>query len=35
VTLKAALAWAPALVLGGVSLILTRRAHKAGTPLPA
>jgi hypothetical protein len=35
VTLKAALAWAPALVLGGVSLILTRRALRAGTPLPA
>lgn len=39
VTLKAALAWAPALVLGGVSLILTRRALRRsmhhGTPLPA
>ncbi|WP_460793502.1 lysylphosphatidylglycerol synthase domain-containing protein [Nocardioides pacificus] len=28
VTLKAALAWAPALILGGVSLVLTRRALK-------
>ena len=35
VTLKAALAWAPALVLGGVSLLLTRRALRSGTPLPA
>ena len=29
VTLKAALAWLPALALGGVSLLLTRRARKA------
>jgi hypothetical protein len=29
VTLKAALAWLPALVLGGVSLVLTRRARRA------
>lgn len=29
VTLKAALAWLPALVLGGVSLLLTRRARRA------
>jgi glycosyltransferase 2 family protein len=34
VTLKAAVAWAPALVLGGVSLPLTRRALRAGTSLP-
>lgn len=34
VTLKAALAWAPALVLGGVSLLLTRRALRAA-PQPA
>lgn len=32
VTLKAALAWAPALVLGGASLLLTRRALRAATP---
>lgn len=31
VTLKAALAWLPALVLGGVSLLLTRRARRAAT----
>lgn len=36
VTLKAALAWLPALVLGGVSLLLTRRARKtAGLAVPA
>lgn len=37
VTLKAAVAWLPALVLGGVSLVLTRRALRraAGSPLPA
>jgi glycosyltransferase 2 family protein len=35
VTLKAAVAWAPALALGGVSLLLTRRALRAGTPVPA
>ena len=35
VTLKAALAWLPALVLGGVSLIATRRLlRKARTPVP-
>ncbi|WP_107765565.1 lysylphosphatidylglycerol synthase transmembrane domain-containing protein [Nocardioides terrigena] len=34
VTLKAALAWAPALVLGGTSLLLTRRALRAA-PQPA
>lgn len=34
VTLKAALAWAPALVLGGASLLLTRRALRAA-PQPA
>ena len=34
VTLKAALAWAPALVLGGVSLLVTRRALRAA-PRPA
>lgn len=37
VTLKAAVAWLPALALGGVSLVLTRRAlrHAAPHPLPA
>ncbi|WP_157559843.1 lysylphosphatidylglycerol synthase domain-containing protein [Nocardioides sp. Soil777] len=34
VTLKAALAWAPALVLGGASLLVTRRALRAA-PQPA
>jgi glycosyltransferase 2 family protein len=28
VALKAALAWLPALSLGGISLVLTRRAHR-------
>ncbi|WP_148616367.1 lysylphosphatidylglycerol synthase domain-containing protein [Nocardioides rubriscoriae] len=32
VALKAAVAWLPALVLGGVSLVVTRRALRAGTP---
>jgi hypothetical protein len=35
VTLKAALAWAPALVLGGASLLVTRRALRAAAPQPA
>ncbi len=36
VALKAALAWLPALVLGGVSLVLTRRAlARAGAAVPA
>lgn len=37
VALKAALAWVPALALGGVSLVLTRRALRqdAATPVPA
>ncbi|WP_457208280.1 lysylphosphatidylglycerol synthase domain-containing protein [Nocardioides sp. P5_C9_2] len=40
VTLKAAVAWLPALALGGISLLLTRRALRAGVaaaprPLPA
>jgi hypothetical protein len=37
VALKAALAWLPALALGGVSLVLTRRAVRrlAATPAPA
>lgn len=35
VTLKAALAWLPALALGGVSLLLTRRALRAAAPVAA
>ncbi len=36
VAIKAAVAWVPALVLGGVSLVLTRRALRSGVaPLPA
>ena len=39
VALKAAVAWLPALVLGGVSLVLTRRAlrrlHHPAVPVPA
>lgn len=38
VALKAAVAWVPALALGGVSLVLTRRALRSGAaplPLPA
>lgn len=35
VTLKAALAWLPALVLGGISLILTRRAIRGAAMAPA
>lgn len=38
VTLKAAVAWLPALALGGISLLLTRRALRAAasaSPLPA
>jgi glycosyltransferase 2 family protein len=35
VTLKAALAWLPALVLGGTSLLLTRRALRHTAPVPA
>jgi hypothetical protein len=35
VALKAALAWLPALALGGVSLVLTRRAVKRPAPAPA
>jgi hypothetical protein len=35
VTLKAALAWLPALALGGVSLIVTRRALRRATLAPA
>ena len=38
VALKAALAWLPALVLGGASLVLTRRALRAAAnqaPVPA
>jgi glycosyltransferase 2 family protein len=31
VTLKAAVAWVPALTLGGVSLLLTRRALRGTT----
>lgn len=34
VTLKAALAWLPALLLGGVSLVATRRALKAAHAVP-
>jgi hypothetical protein len=34
VTLKAALAWLPALLLGGTSLLLTRRALRHATPVP-
>jgi hypothetical protein len=30
VALKAAIAWLPALTLGGVSLFMTRRSHRAG-----
>jgi hypothetical protein len=33
VALKAALAWLPALLIGGVSLLLTRRAARRGGPL--
>jgi hypothetical protein len=36
VALKAAVAWVPALALGGISLVLTRRALRPGiAPLPA
>jgi hypothetical protein len=35
VTLKAALAWLPALLLGGTSLLLTRRALRHTGPVPA
>jgi hypothetical protein len=36
VTLKATLAWLPALALGGVSLLATRRLlHQSSTPVPA
>jgi hypothetical protein len=35
VSLKAALAWVPALILGGVSLLLTRRALRDAAPVPA
>ncbi|MDQ3155223.1 MAG: flippase-like domain-containing protein [Actinomycetota bacterium] len=35
VTLKAALAWLPALALGGISLIVTRRAQRATAVVPA
>lgn len=35
VALKAAVAWAPALTLGGVSLVLTRRALRRGAALQA
>lgn len=35
VTLKAALAWLPALVLGGISLVLTRRAIRGEAMAPA
>jgi hypothetical protein len=34
VTLKAALAWLPALLLGGTSLLLTRRALRHAAPMP-
>jgi glycosyltransferase 2 family protein len=34
VTLKAALAWLPALLIGGTSLLLTRRALRHGAPVP-
>lgn len=35
VTLKAAVAWLPALVLGGISLIMTRRAMRGAAVVPA
>jgi hypothetical protein len=35
VALKAAVAWLPALLIGGVSLVLTRRAARRAVPLPA
>jgi hypothetical protein len=35
VSLKAALAWLPALGLGGVSLLVARRQRRALVPAPA